>query len=221
MHWSVQKILVTASFLSLLGSSKSKQSTQFDPAKQAHTGKVWPCHERRSRNVGDSMYPARGSLGGHMIFSASAECSLTAAEVQLPFTSSCFGFLFLPIQGELPWSPSGSLVFPTYSYTAHTYASAHHKHAIWTIANQQIKFSKITGIPVLPEHVRLLMYPSKHCYQEQCLLRDFLLSLLLIEIKKKKPRNNHDEQTQSFVLPFYAYLEKSVTSTAKSMSRFL
>uniref|UniRef100_A0A8C3Y1K5 Exosome complex component 10 n=1 Tax=Catharus ustulatus TaxID=91951 RepID=A0A8C3Y1K5_CATUS len=113
-----------SNFKVFAGSSKSKQSPQFDPAKQAHTGKVWACHERRNRNVGDSVYPARGSLGGHMMFSASSECSLTAAEVQLPFTSSCFG-LFLPIQGELPWSPSGSLVFPTCSYTAHTYPSVH------------------------------------------------------------------------------------------------
>lgn len=60
--------------------------------------------------MGDHIYPAGGSLGGHMIFSASAECSLTAAEMQLPITGSCFVLLPLPIQEELPWSPSDSLV---------------------------------------------------------------------------------------------------------------
>lgn len=54
---------MTASLLSPLGSSKPKQSPQFDPAKQAYTGKVWVCHERRKRSVGDSMYPAGDSLG--------------------------------------------------------------------------------------------------------------------------------------------------------------
>lgn len=54
---------MTASLLSPLGSSKSKQSPQFDPAKQAYAGKVRACHEGRNRNIGDSMYPARESLG--------------------------------------------------------------------------------------------------------------------------------------------------------------
>uniref|UniRef100_A0A8C0V2E9 Exosome complex component 10 n=1 Tax=Cyanistes caeruleus TaxID=156563 RepID=A0A8C0V2E9_CYACU len=93
------------------GSSKSKQSPQFDPAKQAYTGKVWTCHERRNRDVGDCMYPAKGSLGGHMIFSASPECSLTAAEMQLPITNSCFVLLFFfPFRRSFLGSPSDSLV---------------------------------------------------------------------------------------------------------------
>lgn len=110
IHCYIWKILVTSSLLSLLGSSKSKQSPQFDPAKQAYTGKVWAYHERRDRNVGDHVYPARDSLGGHMTFPASAECSLTAAQMQLPITSACFVLLFLLIQEELPWSSSDSLV---------------------------------------------------------------------------------------------------------------
>uniref|UniRef100_A0A8D2NXD2 Exosome complex component 10 n=1 Tax=Zosterops lateralis melanops TaxID=1220523 RepID=A0A8D2NXD2_ZOSLA len=100
-----------SNFKVFAGSSKSKQSQQFDPAKQAHTGKVWACHERRNRNVGNCVYPARGSLGGHMASPTSAECSLTGAQMQLPITSSCFVLLFLPIREELPWSPSDSLVF--------------------------------------------------------------------------------------------------------------
>lgn len=62
--------------------------------------------------MGNWMYPARGSLGGHMIFWASAECSLTAAEMQLPIPSSCLELSFLPIQEQLPWSPSDSCCFP-------------------------------------------------------------------------------------------------------------
>ena len=63
MYCSLWKILVTASLLSPLGSSKSKQSPQFDPAKQAYAGKVRARHERRNRNVDDSIYPAGDSLG--------------------------------------------------------------------------------------------------------------------------------------------------------------
>lgn len=82
---------MTASLLSPLGSSKPKQSPQFDPAKQAYAGKVWVCHERRKRNVGDSMYPAGDSLG-KADDSGSAESFLTAlgTEVQLSITSSYF-----------------------------------------------------------------------------------------------------------------------------------
>lgn len=58
MCYSFWKILVTASLLSALGSSKSKQSPQFDPAKQAYTGKVGARHARRNRGVGNSTYPA-------------------------------------------------------------------------------------------------------------------------------------------------------------------
>lgn len=79
---------MTAPLLSPLGSSKSKQSPQFDPAKQTYVGKVGACHERRNRNGGDSMYPAREGRS----LSGSAGCSLTAlsTEVQLPVRGSYF-----------------------------------------------------------------------------------------------------------------------------------
>uniref|UniRef100_A0A8C0HHB6 Exosome complex component 10 n=1 Tax=Buteo japonicus TaxID=224669 RepID=A0A8C0HHB6_9AVES len=52
-----------SNFKVFAGSSKSKQSPQFDPAKQAYAGKVRACHEGRNRNIGDSMYPAGDLLG--------------------------------------------------------------------------------------------------------------------------------------------------------------
>lgn len=74
---------MTASLLFPIGSSKSKQSVQFDPARQVYTGKVWTCHERSNRTVGDCVYPA-GELVGEVFLldkqtlPGSAECSLTA-----------------------------------------------------------------------------------------------------------------------------------------------
>uniref|UniRef100_A0A8C3GMJ6 Exosome complex component 10 n=1 Tax=Cairina moschata TaxID=8855 RepID=A0A8C3GMJ6_CAIMO len=52
-----------SNFKVFAGSSKSKQSAQFDPAKQAYTGKVQTCHERRNGNVDDIVYPGGESLG--------------------------------------------------------------------------------------------------------------------------------------------------------------
>uniref|UniRef100_A0A8B9DY43 Exosome complex component 10 n=1 Tax=Anser cygnoides TaxID=8845 RepID=A0A8B9DY43_ANSCY len=52
-----------SNFKVFAGSSKSKQSAQFDPAKQAYTGKVQTCHERRNGNVDDIVYPGGELLG--------------------------------------------------------------------------------------------------------------------------------------------------------------
>uniref|UniRef100_A0A8C6NG80 Exosome complex component 10 n=1 Tax=Melopsittacus undulatus TaxID=13146 RepID=A0A8C6NG80_MELUD len=77
-----------SNFKVFAGSSKSKQSPQFDPAKQTYVGKVRACHERRNRNGGDSLYPAREGRS----LSGSAGCSLTAlsTEVQLPVRGAYF-----------------------------------------------------------------------------------------------------------------------------------
>lgn len=159
---------MTSSLLSLLGSSKSKQSQQFDPAKQAHTGKVWACHERRNRNVGNCVYPARGSLGGHMASPTSAECSLTVLRCSFQSQVPALYYYFFPFGRSFLGVPQTFLFFPTYSYIAHTSASVHHKHDIWTTASHhkfqyQIKFSKITGIPDTRtcQACTLLLYSSK------------------------------------------------------------
>lgn len=63
LYCSFWKWLVIVPLLFPIGSSKSKQSAQFDPAKQAYTGKVQTCHERRNGNVDDIVYPGGESLG--------------------------------------------------------------------------------------------------------------------------------------------------------------
>lgn len=63
LYCSFWKCLVIVPLFFPIGSSKSKQSAQFDPAKQAYTGKVQTCHERRNGNVDDIVYPGGELLG--------------------------------------------------------------------------------------------------------------------------------------------------------------
>ena len=111
-YCSFCKILVTTSLLSHLGSSKSKQSPQFDPAKQAYAGKVRACHERRKRNVDDSVYLSGDLLGKAEDFFWI--CRMFPNSTWHWGAASSHEFLLCvvahPIQEELSWGSSDSLV---------------------------------------------------------------------------------------------------------------
>lgn len=140
MYCALWKNLVTASLLSPLGSSKSKQSSQFDPAKQAHKGKVGTWHERRNRSVTISGTQLEMKAD---VFCSSEECSLTAlsAEVQLPITSSYFGLH----SGRAFLGHLKLLLFPTY-------ISIHQRH---TTCNR----AQLHQFPISN---------SRHCPKSQC-----------------------------------------------------
>lgn len=158
---------MTTSLLFPIGSSKSKQSAQFDPARQVHTGKVQTCRERSNRTLGDRVYPAgncwerffllleKQTLPGSAKYSPAA----LGADTQLPVTNSCLASRPRLAQEELSWGFHALPLFLTWLYLVQAAPPAQ-QHTASATSNCSSKFkapSRISeSLQLRPRHIQVL-----------------------------------------------------------------